>query len=270
MKLAFTTLGCPNWDLDTIISRAKEYGYDGVDFRGYGQELAIYKLPEFSAGAARTARRFQEAGLEVSCFSSSVRLFPGSAEGLEEISGYTELCRLFGTSQIRAFGGKIGETPEEKALQTAADTLHRAAEIAHPSGVTIVVETHDDWLDCRLMRRLMERVQSLPNVGVLWDVHHPYRMLGEKPETTWQVLGQWIRNTHVKDSRLVPGSKTEHHYVLPDEGDIPLRKIVNVLRQGGYNGYLTLEWEKRWHPDLAEPEVAFPRYVEVMRALLQG
>ncbi len=47
MKLAFTTLGCPNWDLDTIISKAVKYGYDGVDFRGYLGEMDIYKLPLF-------------------------------------------------------------------------------------------------------------------------------------------------------------------------------------------------------------------------------
>ena len=35
MKIAFMTLGCPNWDLDTIITRGREYGFDGVDFRGY-------------------------------------------------------------------------------------------------------------------------------------------------------------------------------------------------------------------------------------------
>ena len=39
MKLAFTTLGCPDWDLDTIISKAAEFGFDGVDFRGCRGEM---------------------------------------------------------------------------------------------------------------------------------------------------------------------------------------------------------------------------------------
>jgi len=39
VKLAFTTLGCPDWDLDTIISKAAEFGFDGVDFRGCRGEM---------------------------------------------------------------------------------------------------------------------------------------------------------------------------------------------------------------------------------------
>ena len=34
MKISFMTLGCPGWDLDTICARGREYGFDGVDFRG--------------------------------------------------------------------------------------------------------------------------------------------------------------------------------------------------------------------------------------------
>jgi hypothetical protein len=41
--------------------------------------------------------------------------------------------------------------------------------------------------------------------------------------------------------------------------------MLALLIEGGYEGYATLEWEKRWHPDLPEPEEAFPRYVRKMR-----
>jgi sugar phosphate isomerase/epimerase len=53
-------------------------------------------------------------------------------------------------------------------------------------------------------------------------------------------------------------------YVLTGEGRVPVRETVRVLRQGGYAGYFCLEWEKRWHPELEEPEVAFPHYARVM------
>jgi hypothetical protein len=35
MKLSFTTLGCPSWDLDTLCDRGSAFGYDGVDFRDW-------------------------------------------------------------------------------------------------------------------------------------------------------------------------------------------------------------------------------------------
>ena len=45
MKISFSTLGCPNWDLDTICQKGHAYGFDGVDFRGYLDTLDITKLP---------------------------------------------------------------------------------------------------------------------------------------------------------------------------------------------------------------------------------
>ena len=40
------------------------------------------------------------------------------------------------------------------------------------------------------------------------------------------------------------------------------------LAKNGYKGYYCFEWEKRWHPDIEEPEVAFPHYATTMRQYL--
>src|SRR5512147_856061 len=79
MKLAFMTLGCPNWDLDTICTRGREYGFDGVDFRGYLDEIDITKLPLFTTQAAGTLRQLNDAGLEVSGVSTSIKVCDAGA-----------------------------------------------------------------------------------------------------------------------------------------------------------------------------------------------
>ena len=43
---------------------------------------------------------------------------------------------------------------------------------------------------------------------------------------------------------------------------------LDVLRAHGYDGWLTVEWEKRWHPELAEPELALPHELRALRALI--
>ncbi len=266
MKLSFTTLGCPDWDMDTIISRAVEYGFDAVNFRGYLGVMNIYELPEFSTQAGETATRFADANLSVSCFSSSARIFSTGSEResyLEEIKRYAELCEIFGTSYIRVFGGDIGETRRADAIEIAAECFRQMADIAAVHHITLVLETHDAWLHAEHIRAVLERVDS-ESVGVLWDIHHPYRMVGEDPATTWQVLGKWIQYTHWKDSNP---KDTGHQLCLIGEGDIPLKQIYDLLIQNGYTGYFTLEWEKKWHPEIEEPEIAFPRYVEYMKGL---
>jgi sugar phosphate isomerase/epimerase len=267
MKLAFTTLGCPDWDIDTIIHRAREYGYQGVDFRGYRGAMDIPALPEFSTHLNVTAARFRDAGLEVPGFSSSARIFAAPAEALEEIRAYAAICPAFGAQFIRVFGGALGATPRDAAVQQAARTLREAAAIAVDAGATIVLETHDDWIAAQDVAAVLEHADAA-NAGALWDVHNPYRMRGEAPDDTWRILGRWIKYTHVKDSRRAPESASGYELCLTGAGDIPLAAIVAVLKHGRYSGYLTFEWEKRWHPELPPPEEAFPGYVACMRGLL--
>ena len=74
MKISFTTLGCPNWDLGTVCARASEYRFDGVDFRGLLDLLDITVLPAFTSGVADTRAKLTDAGLEVSGIASSIRI----------------------------------------------------------------------------------------------------------------------------------------------------------------------------------------------------
>ncbi|RAP77749.1 sugar phosphate isomerase/epimerase family protein [Paenibacillus montanisoli] len=269
MKLSFTTLGCPDWPLEQIVERAAEYGFDAIDFRGMAGELNIYELPEFSDRLAHTRKLIGDAGLQISCFSSSVQLFSRERfeSHLHEISAYARLCEQFDTRYIRVFGGGIGHTQRESAIQTVVHHVNEMAKIVKPAGVKLLIETHDDWIACEELKAVMEQVDAKA-VGVLWDVHHPYRMLGEQPEATWEALGKWIEYTHVKDSREGSGPG-DYQYRLTGQGDIPLDRIYSLLRSKGYQGYYTLEWEKKWHPELEEPEIVFPQYVEYMRKLAQ-
>ncbi len=47
-------------------------------------------------------------------------------------------------------------------------------------------------------------------------------------------------------------------------GEVPVRSQVQVLAGAGYRGYYCFEWEKKWHPEIEEPEVAFPHYAKTM------
>ncbi len=51
---------------------------------------------------------------------------------------------------------------------------------------------------------------------------------------------------------------------LPGDGVIDPRTLGSLLDSIGYDGCVSLEWEKRWQPELAEPDEAFSRYVEWM------
>jgi sugar phosphate isomerase/epimerase len=53
--------------------------------------------------------------------------------------------------------------------------------------------------------------------------------------------------------------------VLTGEGKLPLREIVEELQELGYGGFLSFEWERKWRPQLAEPEIAIPQFARWFR-----
>ncbi len=276
MKLCFTTLGCMEWTLDQIVTHARNDGYAGVDFRGFKGEINLWKLREFRADVATTRRRFADAGLALPCLGSSARMVNPGTDGsaaLEEVKHYAEIAHNLGADYIRVFGGALGGTSFESALPAAEEFLNEAAAIARGAGIEVLVETHDDWVNTEWLMTAFDAAKFPVGVGILWDVHHPYRQAGEKPEDTWKRIGALTRYTHWKDSVMleVPGPegimKKQLSHKLPGEGDLPLARFYEILVEAGYTGWYTLEWERKWHPELAAPEVAFPIFVQVMRQI---
>ncbi len=269
-KISFTTLACPEWNIGEILSAALESGYDAIDFRGYLDCLDLPQCPAFQGGALREmASRIADAGLETSCLSSGAKLSAPSAadlvRSLDSVRRHADLCHALGAKQIRVFGGAADGIAEP--VENAAETLVAMAAIARDAQVEIAVETHDSWIDSARLRAVFEAASWPSGAGFLWDVHHPCRLNGEQAAVSASNLGRALVNTHWKDSV----AKAEGGYALRlcGEGDIPLHEIARSLRGIQYAGWLTFEWEKRWHPEIPGPEIAIPHFARFIRGLWQ-
>lgn len=270
LKLSFTTLGCPDWTLRQIVENAAQMGFDAVDFRGLQENLDITNAPAFTTGLNTTRRMFADAGLAVSGIATSARFAVIDSNALQanydETRRNMELAANLGAKFLRVYGGRVPEGHTvDSILPTLIDNLRHIGDEAVQYDVTLVLETHDDWTDSAVFGRLMREVNH-PRVRILWDLHHPYRTNGESPQATYANIGPYTTSIHVKDSVATAGGG--HQYVLLGDGDVPLKEMLDLLVSGGYRGYAILEWEKRWISDLPEPEIAFPQYVEKMRAWL--
>jgi sugar phosphate isomerase/epimerase len=268
MKISFTTLGCPTWDLDTICRRAREYGYDGIDFRGYLNDLDVTLLPEFTTGAAETRRKLANAGLETSGISSSIRVCDSAAleSNLEEARRTIVVANAFGAKNIRVFGGgDLKSHSRSELAKTGCDTVEKILALDGAADLHWLFETHDNWIkssDCRLL------LDAIPNpaFGALWDIGHTPRVGGETPAETYAAIGPRIGYTHIKDAIYDPQHPLAMgdgwYYVFPGQGTVPLAEAIHLLQANGYNGWLTFEHEKRWIPALPEPEDAFPAFAK--------
>lgn len=274
MKLAFMTLGCPTWDLDTICRKGREYGFDGVDFRGLGDQIDITLLPAFTTGIAATRARLDSAGLAVSCISSSIKVCDaGQREAnLEEARRTIDVARGLGCANVRVFGGgDVATVGREQAAAIGCECVEAILSLDGARELHWLYETHDHWVraaDCRL---LLDRIAD-EAFGALWDMGHTYRVGGEAPRDTFDAIGARIGYAHIKDAihdLSHPQAMADGwRYVPPGTGELPLAESISILREHGYDGWLQFEHEKRWHPELPEPEEVFPAFVRWARALL--
>jgi len=231
--------------------------------------MDIHRLAEFTTDLATTKSKIRDAGLAVSALSSGARMFAAGptdrAEHVDTVARYAALCESLSARYVRVFGGRLDGTPLDRAIDVSLEQLEKMSVVGR--GVEIAVETHDDWAHTASLAKLFERVTAA-NVCVLWDLHHPYRLAGESPRETYDNIGRYVRYTHLKDSMPTDDGKIVP--ALPGDGDVPLNEMVDLLIAGGYEGYLALEWEKHWRPEIAAPDVALARYAGLLRKLAAG
>lgn len=269
MKLSASTLGCPDWTLAQILTRFKAYGYDGVELRGLGPDLDLTQSPVFATPAAlqQSRQAFADAGLEICCVDASARFTDAEAgeraKHADEARRAIDLASALGAPLVRVFGGAIPDGGSRAAsLGFLVENLRALGDYAESAGgnVSVVLETHDAFSTGAQVAEVLAQVDHA-GVGALWDLHHPFRA-GETPAETFAALCPYVKLTHVKDSR--PGGT----YCLLGEGDVPLREMLALLHKGGYDGYVSVEWEKRWIPELADPQDALPQYAATLRRYL--
>lgn len=261
MRLAFTTLACPVWTFEQVADAAVRNGYAGLELRLLDGEVIT---PALSADQqARIRRVSADHGLELCCLDTSLKVADPAAS-LDEGYGYLELAAALGTPLIRVFGGAPAGEALETAAARAGERLVALAERGRSLGIRVALETHDSFAAGRSVAAALASVAD-DYAGALWDTLHPVRV-GETAEETLDLIEARLLHMHIKDGNVQPNI---NECRLLGEGTVPVQAILRALAARGYDGWLAVEWEKKWQPQIAEPEVALPQYAETLRAYLR-
>jgi sugar phosphate isomerase/epimerase len=268
MKLSFSTLSCPGWSWDRILDQAVSYGFDGIEVRGVRGELDNEKIGLFQGeNIPATVAQLKSRGLAISCLDTSCTFLSNDvsfAETLRSGKAAVDIAKGLGAPCIRVFGDRIPQgMGEQAAIALVAEGMQSIAAYAEGNDVMVLQETHGNFAESRMLLAVFDRVKS-PAAGVLWDIANPYEF-GETVDFTWSRLKCLIRHVHVKDIIMKDGGLAP---CLPGRGRVPIGEAVRALREAGYEGWLSFEWEKRWHTSIEEPEVALPAFMEHIKRYL--
>ncbi|MFL5787639.1 MAG: sugar phosphate isomerase/epimerase family protein [Flavisolibacter sp.] len=265
--LSFSTLGCPDWTFETIVNFAAKNGYTGIELRGIKRELDLTKCPEFKPeNIASTLRLMQSKGLRFVDLGSSATLHYSNEKdrqkNLDDGKRFIDLAEQVKCPFIRVFPNNFPKDQEKKAtMELITSGLLELANYAKDSNVKVLLETHGDLIWSDDIKTVIEAANH-PHAGLVWDSINMWSVTKEPPGLVYDKLKKYIYHTHIKDLKFT-GDKFQ--YTLLGKGESPIFEAIDSLRKGGYKGYYSFEWEKLWHPEIEEPEIALADYPVVMK-----
>lgn len=260
MRLSFSTLACPDWTLEQAADAGIRYGYEGIELRLLDGELVPSSLNR--SQRARIRRVCADTGLALCCLGTSFKL-ADPQESLDDAYRYVELAADLDVGIMRLFGGAPYGENWDTTVRRSVERLIALADRGRAFGVRVALETHDTFATGSSVTQVMSAV---PNAyaGVLWDVLNPYHA-GETAEQTWRHVRDRLMHIHVKDGGAGP-DPTECR--LLGKGVVPVQSMLQLVVTHGYDGWFSVEWEKKWQPQIADPEIALPQYANLLRAYL--
>jgi fatty-acyl-CoA synthase len=268
MKIAFSTLGCPDFTWPEIYAMAKDLGFDGIEIRGLGEDIYAVKAKPFTdEQLPQTIEKLKSLNIEIPCFSSGccIKYKEREEENIKEITQYILLAAKMGAPYVRILADEKPYPEDQVDDDVVLQTLKRVIPIAEENNVTLLIETNGVYSDTSRLCELLNNAAS-DSVAALWDIHHPYRYANENPEVTVKNLGAYIQYVHVKDSAEEDGKIC---YKMMGEGDLPIHEAMLALQSINYEGYISLEWVKRWASDLSDAGVVFPQFENYMNKYIK-
>jgi sugar phosphate isomerase/epimerase len=270
MKLAFSTLGCPGWELREIVAGARSLGYEGVELRAVGGSLDLLSRAEFGPAQLATTRAyFEDAGIEICCVDTSCVFHSTEAsERADQVKlalAHAEMAAKLGAPLIRVFPDRIQAGAErEETRDWIVASLREIAERL-PDGVNVGLETHGDFARSEYASEIVT-LANHPKVKLIWDVANSVAA-GDQIEHAARVVQPHLAHVHLRDAKPVAGS--EHWLpVLAGTGRVSFAEALTAIRDLNYDGFVSFEWEKYWHPEIEEPEVALPNFINAIRKLV--
>lgn len=258
---SFSSLGCPELDLAGIVELAKSQDLRHLELRTVEDRVDLPALFRERYGSPEKLRGWlDEKGMRVVALDSSLKLVGNKEEDREAFLAFMEWAEALDTPWLRVFdGGTFAAELGKEDLEAALETIRwwREEKARRKARTDIMIETHDCLTASAAVRQLQSHLEE--PAAILWDTHHTWKKGGEDPAATWAALQGPVPHVHIKDSVSEPSARHPFTYVQLGEGEFDLDGTLSLLRESGFDGIVSIEWERKWHPYLPPLESALKR-----------
>lgn len=163
---------------------------------------------------------------------------------LAECREWIDYAAIMGAPAIRIFAGKVpnGDT-EEAAIERCAAGINESLKYAATKGVYLALENHGGITATpEQMLNIILKIDSSPWFGVNFDSGN---FQTEDPYADLAKIAPYAVNAQIKAS-IAPGGKKQPAH---------LPRIVDILKNAGYRGFVALEYEEQESPFEAIPKI---------------
>ena len=229
-------------NLDKQIEVITKLGINHIEMRGVnGKGLVEYSLDEVKA----IRKILDEHNIHLSSIGSpigKIKIEDDFEPHFELFRHTVEIAKIMETPYIRMFSFFIDqEKNPEDFRDEVMKRLHRMADYAKEHGVILLHENEKDIYG-DIAPRCLEIMKELysDNFKAVFDFANFVQCKQDTLEA-YEMLKPYIAYVHIKDAKWADGS------VVPaGTGDGNVKKILGMLKESGYQGFLSLE------PHLAE------------------
>lgn len=181
-----------------------------------------------------------------------------------------ELAKSFHCKNIRIFGGGDSQCfSRSELINIGLDCFENIVALDGANDLNWFLETHNQWTKTSDCQKFIKNIHHT-SFGILWDIGHTTRVNQEKPARSLKRLGDNFKYIHIKDAIYNPNHPLAMddgwYYVLPGDGQLPISSALKLLNEIDYAGWIVFEHEKRWHPELAEPDEALLAFINWLKS----
>lgn len=242
-----------------LVPLAKEMGFDAIEFTDLrpseGESQEYY--------ARRIRAEADRVGIEISSYTIGADLLNADSldEEVERLKGQVDVAAILGVKVMRhdATGGYKGAERTyktfEDALPVLAEGCRRVTEYAATKGIQTTVENHGQFAQDSVRVEKLVHAVGHPNFGLLCDIGN-FLCADDPSVTAVSRVAPFARHVHVKDFHIKSGSEpnpgkgyftsrggTYLRGAILGHGNVPVYQCLRILKQSGYDGYVSIEFE---------------------------
>lgn len=275
IKFSGHTMGTPGRDIFECIRVFKQIGYDGVEVRvATDGQIDSETITDEEAGVILRAAKAE--GMEFSCLTSYYQDFVSDKRGsvIANLKRVAEVASLLDCPLIRVYGGIEPKNASglwfNDVWSLTVTGIQEVAKYAAKLGVGLCIETHIGSLtmSARDGMKLIDDV-NMNNVGMLFDYAWVELAGAETGAEAVRKAARYISHIHIKDWKLESRTPLAKKSCLMGEGTVDWASVLPAIREIGYTGYVSDEYEKFWYPeDLPDAEIGMKHNLEFCKARL--